>query len=199
MTAPPSPDPAVRSDPPTMAERTRCALATALTNLTPPPSQWWARRAPLAAVLVTFLAGVSALAVIADLPWALAAIAAAVLIVGAHTVAFIVPDLIHRRHTTMWRAYHGHATAVCVTQWNPRRARHELHSWAAFPRGRGLGGPVARTAIAGTPRPLWLHPATASLRELYRTHGFLDHPGTSWMVLPQHNNHPQHPQPPARG
>lgn len=182
MTTPETPL-VVRSGPIGFVELLRCGAVVTLTNFTPPPHEWrsrW-RRTPIYFALF----GVTAWELAwLGIPYVLAPVLAAVLLVGAFTLGTAALDYRHRKDIRMWRLWDGRAGAVCVVQWNPRRQRHELHSWAAFPRRRGRGGVVARAAISEGPRPLWLDPATSRLPDHYRSYGFVDAPGTRWMNLP---------------
>lgn len=175
---------AVRRGPLGPLENVRSAVTVVLTNLTPPPREVvdrWRRTGVYGACWVLFVVALIWFGV----PWyasmPLAWLGFAVLWTGTFSAEQrrVGSDL------EVWRGWSGAAGAVCSVQWNPRRQRHEIHSWAAFPRGRGLGTPVLRTAIAQAPRPLWLRPATPELRSKYRGHGFRDVPSTPWMKLDQ--------------
>ncbi len=84
----------------------------------------------------------------------------------------------------MWRTRQGLNGAVILTTWNKRKDRSELNTWAAFRRHRGLGLSVLDAAWAQAPRPLWLDPATPSLRAFYLAKGAVPDPdGSRWLVL----------------
>ena len=155
----------------------------ALTNLTPPQSLLSAGDGRCSVGWVSPRTA-SSLGVVTSLPVYLAPLAAWATFVVAVTAAMTAVTMRRRRAITVWRAWSGAAGAVCLTEWNPRRLRHEAHSWAAFPRHRHLGRRVAVAAVGRGPRPLWMEPALPGMREMYRDEfGFVDSPGSRWMVL----------------
>lgn len=173
--------PDVRSGPMGPYEQLPCGLVTALTNLTPPPREIitrWRRTALYGASFAVMVW----LLIWSGLPIYLAPFLAWATLVVNLTATSAGVDRAHREHITVWRAWRGLGDAVCIVQWIPSRQRYEFHSWAAFPRHRGLGEPVA-AAIQHRPRPLWIEPATHKLREKYRSAGFVDDPSSRCMVL----------------
>ena len=183
MTSDPAAPPPVRSDTPGALELLRCGAVVALTNLTPPPTELilrWRRTGIYGATLLLTTLALSGLGV----PYYLALPVCAVLLLLSVIVAFALVTYVHRRHLRVWRRWERLGGAVCVVQWSRTRKRHELHSWAAFPRRKTLGGAVATAALGEAQRPLWLHPATPRLGEYYREKGgFVNVPETRWMVL----------------
>lgn len=172
----------VRSGPMGSIEQLRCGLVVALTSLTPPPNEIITRWRQTAIFAASFIFMVWLL-IWSGLPIYLAPFVAWAMLVFSLTAASIWADHAHRENITVWRAWRGLGGAVCFAQWIPSRQRHELHTWAAFPRHRGLGGPVVDAAIAQGPRPLWLEPATPELRVKYRSAGFVDDPASRCMIL----------------
>lgn len=84
----------------------------------------------------------------------------------------------------MWHVRDGIDGAVILTQRMRRQDRQVLHTWATFRHRRGLGRAVLDAAWADAPRPLWLDPATPSLRRLYLSRGAVPDPdGSRWLVI----------------
>lgn len=86
----------------------------------------------------------------------------------------------------MWPVRDGTDGAVMLTKWSKRKDRAELNTWATFRHHRGLGQLVLDAAWAEAPRPLWLNPATPTLRAFYLSKGAVpDRDGSRWLVLPE--------------
>jgi len=110
----------------------------------------WRRTGTYGATLLLSTLALSGLGV----PYYLALPICAVLLLLSVTVAFALVTYLHHRHLRVWRRWRRLGGAVCVVQWSRTRKRHELHSWAAFPPGKTLGGAVA-TAALGEAQRLW--------------------------------------------
>lgn len=117
-------------------------------------------------------------------PWVLAGPVSVITLVAAVIVSMAIE--MRGRSSDLWRVRDGLDGAVILTRWNHRKGRHELHTWATFRHHRGLGQLVLDAAWADGPRPLWLNPATPSLRAFYLSKGAVPAPdGSRWLVLPE--------------
>lgn len=136
---------------------------------------------------VPYLLGVAAAAVVvhrSGWPWVLAVPVSVITLVASVIVSMSIE--MRWRSSDLWRARDGLDGAVILTRWNHRKGRHELHTWATFRHHRGLGHLVLDAAWADAPRPLWLNPATPSLRAFYLFKGAVPAPdGSRWLVLPE--------------
>ena len=140
----------------------------------------WRRTGPQ----LVFLLGCVLWLHLAGLPWPGAALVAVPTVFFSFTAAMML--LMRWSISDMWHVRDGADGAVILTQWVGRHDRQELHTWATFRHHRGLGQHVLDAAWTEAPRPLWLDPATPSLREFYLAKGAIPDPdGSRWLVLPK--------------
>ena len=161
------------------------AVVETVTHLAFPLKQqlirWRRSGAYLAVLLLTAGMVVAALPPGVSTWWALLVAPSLFFISMAAAIAVVI-----LKEPDVWFVRDGLRASLVLGGWTkavptPDRG-YWLHSWAAWPRRHGLGRIVATAALAETPRPLWLLPATPELRELYAQAGAVPH-GARWMVI----------------
>lgn len=158
----------------------RCAVVSTIAFWAIRPSEWivrWRRTLPYVGMWVASVLYLSWL----KMPLLVALLVALLIVVLFDVWASLV--LVRFRVDSVWFSRVGPGFASILSS-KDRRGGYRLHTWSSWRQHRGVAGPVLSTAIAQLPRPIWIDPATPSLRRLYERMGAVPAgDGSRWLVF----------------
>lgn len=147
-----------------------------VSSVLPPPFGWSVRLGAAGALLVA--CAIAALWPLGG-PWALIIVPVLPLSirVGWTLDTRLRPFLLYHRSDESGRAI------LTLIEKGP--GKWQASNWSALPRGRGIGGRLARRMLdeqTALGREIWFKPANARLRVFYRSWGAVD-AGRRWLVI----------------
>lgn len=169
----------------TASDVVHCAAVATLAFLAFSPLEWVRRWRRTAVYTGMAAGGAVGLRYTTGAPWWLTALLGIALLLFGLFVAMVA--ILRWRVDDVWFTRQGTSAALVMGDSLPvdgRRKGYLLHSWAAWPQGKGCGRAVADAAITQAPRPVWVDAATADLRDTYTRAGAVPDPaGTRWMLF----------------